>query len=157
LPLLKDLNGVSLERVSFLKPANEAGNFKSAAQAAGFATPGYKNSQAASETAKNEVWLAHQTFSPDGDGFEDELEIGYHFAKGGNLASIYIYNERGLLVRKLLNNNSIANEGSFTWNGLSDKGTPSKEGIYLVKFDTFALDGTARSYKKACALAAKLD
>ncbi|MES2417099.1 MAG: lamin tail domain-containing protein [Bacteroidota bacterium] len=156
LPLLQNFDGVSLERISFLKETNEPGNFKSAAQAIGFATPGYRNSQQENETLKNEVWLSHKMFSPDGDGFEDGLQIDYHFIKSGNLANIYIYNENGILVRRLLKNNSIANQGHFTWDGLNDAGRLNKIGIYVIKFDTFTLNGKTKSYKQACVLAGKL-
>jgi hypothetical protein len=43
--LLSNTEGVSLERSLFSVAANTPGNFRSAAAAVGFATPGYKNSQ----------------------------------------------------------------------------------------------------------------
>src|SRR5690606_3204425 len=43
--LLKSVDGVSLERSFFNDDTNKPGNFRSAASTAGYATPGFKNSQ----------------------------------------------------------------------------------------------------------------
>jgi hypothetical protein len=155
--LLRDGDGVSFERVSFAKEANATGNFKSAAQSVGFATPSYKNSQEEDLTlSKNKVSLASKTFSPDGDGFEDVLQIDYSFVSNGNFANVNIYTDRGVLIKKLQRNTSIATAGSFTWDGLDDAGMQSKVGIYVIKFDAFTLSGKTENFKQTCVLAAKL-
>jgi hypothetical protein len=155
--LLKDADGVSFERVSFVKEANLAGNFKSATQSSGFATPTYKNSQEQdANLTKNKVSLVSKTFSPDGDGFEDLLQIDYSFIENGNFATVNIYTDKGVLTRKLERNTSIATAGNFTWDGLNDAGQQSRVGIYIIKFDAFALNGKAESFRQVCVLAAKL-
>jgi hypothetical protein len=156
--LLKNPDGVSLERVSFQSPANAPNNFKSAAQSAGFATPTAKNSnETVPGLAKNKVVLSRKTFSPDGDGVEDQLQIDYELVNNENLATINIYTDRGILVRKLQRNTSVATKGSFIWDGLDDVGKMSKVGIYIVKFDAFALNGKAESFKQTCVLASRLN
>lgn len=155
--LLKDGDGVSLERVSMVKPTNETGNFKSAAQSVGFATPSYQNSQLEDLNFNNEVTLANKTFSPDGDGFEDLLQINYRFTKNGNFATINIYNDKGVLIKKLTRNASIATTGVITWDGINDAGQMSKVGIYVIKFDVFDLNGVKKRFTQTCVLAAKLN
>jgi hypothetical protein len=155
--LLQNADGVALERVSFTKQANESGNFKSAAMSVGFATPTYQNSQEELVAIKNNMSLNSKTFSPDGDGFEDLLQIDYQFVNNGYLANVDIYTDRGVLVRKLQRNTSIATAGNFSWDGLNDGGQQSKIGIYIVKFNAFALNGKTESFKQACVLAAKLN
>lgn len=156
--LLRNADGVSLERISFNKAVNELGNFTSAAMAAGFATPTSKNSQAEEETvSKNVVHMPSRTFSPDGDGFEDILTIQYQFAKSGQFATVNIYNSGGLLVRKLQRNASVGTTGSFEWDGLDDNGQRSKIGIYIVAVDAFTLEGKTEKFRKSCVLAAKLN
>jgi hypothetical protein len=157
-PLLQNQDGVSLERASFAKSTNETGNFRSAAMSVGFATPSYHNSQELDLTLlRNKVTLAKKTFSPDGDGFEDSLEINYEFVDNNQMATVNIYSDQGILVRKLQRNTSIATAGNFKWDGLSDQGVPSKIGIYVVKFDALALNGKMESFKRACVLAGKLN
>ena len=156
--LLKDGDGVSLERISFDADVNATGNFTSAAQSVGFATPTYKNSQNfVTDINKNVVMLANKVFSPDGDGFDDQLNIEYRFATPGNIATVNIYTDRGLLVKKLERNTTISTIGNFTWDGFDDSGKLSKIGMYVVKFDVFALNGKTESFKQTCVLAARLN
>lgn len=155
-PLLKNVDGVALERVSFKSAANEPGNFTSAAMSSGYATPTYRNFWEENTAAKNGIFIANRTFSPDGDGFEDLLQIDYNFSNTNNLVTINIYTDKGVLVRKLVQNNTVATTGSFTWDGLNDHGMQSKVGIYIVKVDAFTLDGKSETFRKPCVLAARL-
>lgn len=158
LPLLRNADGVSLERVSFARPTDEPGNFKSGAASVGFATPTYRNSQEEDgQLLANSVTLASKTFSPDGDGFEDQLLIDYRFVNNGRLANVNIYSDKGVLVRKLQRNTSIATSGSFAWDGMNDNGQRSNVGIYVVQFDAFALNGRHESFRRAFVLATKLN
>lgn len=156
-PFLKDVKGVSLERVSFDKSGNEPGNLQSAAGSVGFATPTYRNSQSEDINAKNSMTLANKTFSPDNDGFEDVLSIDCRFKQNGNLATINIYTDKGILVRKLVRNVTMSTQGTITWDGLNDSGQLCKVGIYVIKMDVFNLNGNTESFTKSCVLAAKLN
>lgn len=156
--LLQDGDGVSLERISFKDDANATGNFKSAAQAVGFATPTAKNSQEFDgSVTKSKVSIANKIFSPDNDGFEDILKIDYSFLTNGYVANVNIYTDRGVLVKKLQRNTTIASEGFFTWDGYNDAGLKSNIGIYVIKFDAFTPNGKIESFKQTCVLAAKLN
>ncbi len=156
--LIKDAEGISLERSSFSRESNEPGNFRSATASARFATPGYKNSQAINEIAfEDEFKLSSKTFSPDNDGFEDELEIAYHFSSPGFVANISIYNEKGILVKKLLNNFTLASEGIINWNGFDENSKISPVGIYLIYADFFDAEGKSKRFRKTCVLAQKLN
>jgi len=156
-PLLQLTKGVSLERVSFQYPANDKGNFKSAAQSVGFATPTYKNSQQVLSASTNDVWLTAKVFSPDGDGVADILEVNYQFFDHDYLANVTVYDDKGLPVKKLVSNATIPRKGYLAWDGLKDDATLSKVGIYVIQFDVFALNGKSRHFKKVCVLARKLN
>lgn len=155
-PLLKNPAGVSLERISFTEPTNAVGNFTSAASSVGFATPTYRNSVIKSV---DEVYvnLLSKTFSPDGDGFEDLLQLDYQFAEGEKFATVNIFSDRGILIKRLLKNQTIATKGSITWDGFSESGSKANVGIYIVLFDLFELNGQTKRFKKTCVLAAKLN
>lgn len=155
--LLKEVKGVSLERVSFTKSGNEPGNLQSAAASVGFATPTAKNSQNEDTSIKSSIAVINKTFSPDNDGFEDQLNIDYKFKENGNLATINIYTDRGVLVRKLVRNITMSTQGTINWDGLNDGGQLCKVGIYVVKADIFTVAGATDSFKQTCVLASKLN
>ena len=155
--LLKEVKGVSLERVSFTKSGNEPGNLQSAAASVGFATPTAKNSQNEDTSIKSSITVINKTFSPDNDGFEDQLNIDYKFKENGNLATINIYTDRGVLVRKLVRNITMSTQGTINWDGLNDGGQLCKVGIYVVKADIFTIAGATDSFKQTCVLASKLN
>lgn len=156
--LVKNRKGVSLERSSFSRLTNEPGNFRSAAASVGFATPGYKNSQYTDSSISNESFsLVSKTFSPDDDGFEDLMQIQYKFPEPPGVASIDIYSERGVLVKKLIRNQTLATEGIIYWDGTNDQNKRSTVGIYIIHTQIFDPKGNIKRYRQVCALATKLD
>jgi flagellar hook assembly protein FlgD len=155
-PLLKNVDGVALERTSFTKTANEIGNFTSAVQTVGFGTPTNVNSQQQLiDGDRIEVVLSSKTFSPDGDGFEDLLQIDYQLRANNNLATVKVYTDKGVLVRKLQQNTTVPTIGRFVWDGLNDNGQIANVGIYVIKFDVFSPSGKADRITKTCVLAGK--
>ncbi|WP_207535527.1 lamin tail domain-containing protein [Desertivirga arenae] len=156
-PLIKDAEGVSLERVSFSRASTEPGNFRSAASSAGFATPGYKNSQAFEAfSGDEEVSLVSKTFSPDNDGFEDALTLLYHFGQNGLVANASVYNDKGVLIRKLYRNVTLSTEGALVWDGMDDHAARASVGIYVLYLEVFDLNGKVKKYRNSCVLAARL-
>lgn len=157
LPLIKNPDGVSLERVSFTKAANAPGNFRSAAAAVGYATPGYKNSQMENSLLPPmRIYLESKTFSPDNDGFEDQLLIHYECTNPGWVANISVFNDRGLLILHLAQNLTLATEGSIAWDGRDQYTSIPSVGIYLIYVELFDLDGHIKTYRLPCALATRL-
>lgn len=153
-PLIKDTEGVSLERSKLKRPSIEAGNLRSATAASGFATPGYQNSQFSETISKNEeLSFVSRTFSPDNDGFEDLLEISYQFTALGKIANVSIFNDRGLLVKKLLRNFTLNTNGIFVWDGLNDQNQLASGGIYLLQVEIFDTEGQLKKINKAFVLA----
>jgi hypothetical protein len=157
--LLKDLNGVSLERSSFTQSTNAPGNFLSAAASLGYGTPADKNSQVSEDATitTEEISLVTPTFSPDNDGFEDILRIKYHFAQTNKVANVSIYSDQGRLIKKLVRNETLATEGQLIWDGLDDTNQKVKMGIYIIYVELFDLGGSVKKYKKTAVLAGKLD
>ena len=157
-PLLKDTEGVSLERSKLKRPASEPGNLRSATTASGFATPGYQNSQFSETISKNEEFsFMSRTFSPDNDGFEDLLEISYKLPNPGKIANVSIFNDKGLLVKRLLKNFTLNTEGLFVWDGLNDQNQLAPGGIYLLQAEIFDTEGQSKRFNKAFVLANKFN
>ena len=158
-PLLNYTQGVALERISTEVPANNPDNWHSAAESAGFGTPGYKNSQSAGlrpDSLPGEITVRPEIFSPDNDGYQDVLHVYYHFKTSGNTVSITVFNAAGQPVRRLANNVYAGISGVFSWDGLQDDGSKAPEGIYILSIRAFDGKGHVGRWKKTAVLATKL-
>ncbi len=156
--LITDQSGVSLERIDFNRPAQDSTNWHSASANAGFATPGLKNSQYInldSVYLSGTIMLEPEVISPDNDGYDDELYIHYNFPQGGYLATVMIFDKNGRLVRELVNDEYIAAEGFWIWDGLDENSAKVRIGIYAVVVKIFNLDGDVEIYKSAAVVSAK--
>tara|TARA_R110002072_G_scaffold213807_1_gene371013 strand:+ start:557 stop:3178 length:2622 start_codon:yes stop_codon:yes gene_type:complete len=156
--LLKDLKGVSLERIDPNQPSNERDNFHSASKRENYATPGYENSQRFTSTEfSGEISLEPKTFSPDQDGFQDFTTINYRFNSPGFVANVAIYDSNGRLIRHLVNNELLGNEGRFIWDGTTDDNQKARIGIYIISFEAFHPNGEKQLFKETAVVAAFLD
>ena len=150
-PLFSDPEGVSLERINFSDPASRKKNWQSAARSAGFATPGYKNSvgEVADSTGRT-VIIDPVVFSPNGDGFNDQLKICLFTGDPGCLLNITILNCTGRVVRKLANNFTAGSSDQIVWDGLNADFQKVQPGIYILDISIFAQTGIIKSKRLAC-------
>jgi hypothetical protein len=156
-PLLNSFAGVALERVSFSGESNNPNNWHSASESAGFGTPGYQNSQFIGDSVvSGDIIIEPAIFSPDNDGYEDNLSIKYHFQDPGNTVQITIFNRAGQLVRKLVNNEYVGVSGLFLWNGLMENNTKAPPGIYVFYIKVFDTNGRVKVFKRVAVLAVPL-
>lgn len=155
--LLTVTEGISLERIDFDRPTQDRTNWHSAAEAVGFATPAYKNSQYndAGET-ENAIEIIPEVFSPDEDGMNDVVNINYHFDTPGFIANVTVYDSKGRIVKHLIQNELLGIKGTFSWDGINDDREKARIGIYIFYFEVFDLSGNVKYYKKTCVLASKL-
>lgn len=154
--LLNDPEGVSLERISFDRPTHHKGNWHSASESEGFATPGYENSQHHEGNKQDQFHVEPEVFSPDNDGFEDVLHINYQFNQPGFSGSLFIYDMEGREVRRIANNQLLGIEGTFTWDGLTGMGDKAAIGMYVVYFEVFNLKGEVMQFKEVAVLGGHL-
>jgi len=155
--LIDDLNGVSLERLSTSLPTNRASNWHSASSSVNYGTPGYENSQDyQSSSPKNKFALNAEYISPDNDGYQDVVFIDYTFSEQGWLASAYVYNQSGVLIKTITTNELLGNEGSFSWDGTNDLGEKAATGMHLILVEAFNLEGEKTRYRLPIVVAAKL-
>ena len=157
-PLLRIVEGVSLERLQQDRPTQDASNWHSASESCGFGTPSYENSQHVNdpELVPDEMRVEPEVFSPDNDGYHDVTRLFYQFDQPGHVATVLIFDARGRVVRKLVNNELLGVEGSFTWDGVNDSKRISSMGIYLFFIEVYDLKGNVHRYKKPCVLAKRL-
>ena len=156
--LLKDLNGVSLERVDYNQPADNQGNWHSASQQSGWATPGLQNSVYKPIEADKEqlISLNTEVFSPDNDGYDDQLEISYSLEEAGYVANVTIFSAKGLKMRTLTSNELLGTNGFWAWDGLDDNNRRVPTGIYVIHCELFDLNGKVKKMQKACVVSTKM-
>lgn len=147
---LSDTEGVSLERLSFFRPAADPTNWHSASSLTGFATPGYRNAQTDSSDQKTvQVSLSSSVLSPNGDGINDDLTIDFQTPQPGILATIRLFGMNGQSIALLANNVTI-NDGDYLLVPMSQLVSFSlKSGIYLLWIELIQPQGKKYQFKKA--------
>jgi hypothetical protein len=154
--LLKDTKGISLERVNYKRPASDVTNWHSAASSVDGATPGYKNSQYMDEPiTEDPVKVVPEIFSPDEDGFDDQVMIHYHFNEPAMHVNVLIYDSSGRLVKTLINNELTGPDGTCSWDGTNNDREKQRIGIYIIYVEAINLSGSVKRYKKVCVSAGK--
>lgn len=143
-PLLKESRGVSLERVRTDYPAHWRDNWTSATSTAGFASPGYENSQAQQKReSKGEVSLQSLSLNPNNDGKDDRLALDFSFPQSGYVATLHVFNSDGIPIAKPFQQHILPMKGTLYWDLRID--TLGKEvlppGIYILLLEAFHPEG----------------
>ncbi len=154
--LIDNEEGVSLERIDYNKPTQDKSNWFSAASTVGYGTPSYQNSQFRMDlTVNGSVTITPKIFSPDNDGFEDFTVINYQVDETGYVGNITIFDASGRPVKVLVKNATLAQVGSFRWDGLNDKFFKVPTGTYIIYTEIFKLDGKKKSFKNTVTVASR--
>ncbi|MFD2200201.1 lamin tail domain-containing protein [Shivajiella indica] len=147
-PLLRERRGVSLERISPRSPIDDPNNWQSASASEGFATPGYRNSQAFEGQEKIGIDIHPKVFAPDMPGQSAFVTISYKMEQSGKNASMRIYNVTGTLIREICQNAIWGNEGFYLWDGTDMQGRKVRPGHYIIWIELFDLEGNVNQIKK---------
>ena len=153
--LLQNTKGVSLERIDY-NASSTRNNFHSAATSAGYATPGFKNSQyKIDEEISGEISISPEIFSPDNDGQRDFATINYSFSSPGYVTNITIFDASGRPVRYLQKNALSGTKGYYQWDGLDEKNRKLAQGIYIIYTEIFNKEGKKKQFKNTLVLGRK--
>ena len=149
-PLLRNVAGVSLERINPNALSIQKENWHSSSSTNNYATPTRKNSQyiAEADLEKN-INIFPELISPNNDGIDDILKIEYSFSNNGHLLSIYVYDYNGRLITKIADNLLCGTKGMITWNGLDKQNRKPNTGLYIIYAESFDLNGRRIRTKKA--------
>lgn len=150
--------GVSLERINPSLSTQSNDSWQSAASVAGYATPGYKNSQYYDnkpEEVKKHFELEKKSFSPDNDGYNDLLQINYELENDGYSVSVTIYSSEGIQVRKLYNNQLLSTQGTLFWDGTNDAGGVAQIGVYIAYIEYIHPEGKKGKQKLVLSLTSR--
>ncbi|HTY09965.1 MAG TPA: lamin tail domain-containing protein [Bacteroidota bacterium] len=150
-------SGKSLERINPSLASNNRNNWSTSIAPEG-GTPGERNSIfTASIPSAAGLTLSPNPFSPDNDGFQDYLAIGYSLPAATSMIRVRCFDVQGRLVRTLANNEPAAASGTLLWNGLDDNNKRVRVGMYIILFE--ALDaggGVVHVMKDVAVVATKL-
>jgi hypothetical protein len=96
-------------------------------------TPGFQNS-VSREAHEGNGWLRADPnpFSPDGDGYQEEVRIQYHLPLERGWVSCRIFDSRGRMIMVLAGAEQSGAGGFFIWDGTGDSGMPVPAGIYII-------------------------
>ena len=153
--LLRDVEGVALERRSYQVAADVPTNWYSAASTAGFGTPTGRNSQSHEFLfVDNDFATDKSLFSPDGDGYNDLLDINYSLTQCDLSANLSIADAQGRTLRHA-NGVLLGCQGTLTWDGTDDSGSPCPRGKYLVVIEVYNISGTSQRWRQTVSLVRK--
>jgi hypothetical protein len=152
---LKSVEGISLERISLTGNTNDPALWRSGVVAAGFASPGYANTNLKEfSTVAEEVKLEPEIFEPI-TGQPNYTSVSYKFEQGGYAANAKIYDAQGRMIKNLINNQILASEGFFTWDGDQDDGTKASIGYYTLWLEVFDNTGFVKTFRKRVVVATR--
>jgi len=157
LPYLTDLNGISLERISYHSPTSNSSNWHSASESAGSATPGAVNSQnTINQSSAKTVDLSNFYFTPNNDGILDFLTIKINTTEPGMTVNINIFNRQRKHVISLKKDFLLGTANNINWDGRNKYGRLAEYGHYLLLVELFDKNGKLKTYKLSCALVGHL-
>lgn len=140
-PVVDDKDGISLEKIIPEALSSQRDKWTSAAESAGFGTPGLPNSQISSPTAKGTFDLDQSWFTPDNDGKNDYLTVVYQLEEAGYFISMRIFTESGVLMAQPFSNYYVEQEGTLIWQGDDAEGMPLSPGNYAIFIEAFHTNG----------------
>jgi len=140
-PLLESKEGVSLERVNAMDPAEWLPNWQSASTSSGGATPGYTNSQTGIGKSEGLLHIEPHGIAPGTDGYRNYATIRYALPKAGGSLRLDIFSLQGNWICSLQPSGPADARGMCTWNGTDVNLQPVSTGLYLVVAEFIHPDG----------------
>lgn len=142
---VKSKKGVALERLSPDARTQDGGNWTSAAESAGYGTPGYRNSQYKQESSGGTTGIEAPVFI-DATGL---YSIAYHLDEPGYSCRANVFDLSGRSVAQIANHALLGVEGTLSWDGIATDGARLGTGIYILYVEIYHSNGKTQKYKKA--------
>ncbi|MBS4033164.1 MAG: lamin tail domain-containing protein [Ignavibacterium sp.] len=154
---ITNTKGKSLERINPTLNGNDPSNWSTTVDPFG-GTPGKVNSIFAQNlNQEKNISVSPNPFSPDNDGFEDFTIINYNLTQPIAQVRIKIFDNKGRLLRTLLNNAPSGQSGSVIFDGLDDDGQVLRIGIYIIFLEAMNDNaGVVETMKTVVVVARKL-
>lgn len=159
-PVLEHVDGVSLEKYEETLFSNDPRNWTSATEGPSFGppingTPGHENSVKSNAGNTQELFYVEpELFVPNTQGRLNKVYFHFNLPEqAAYAASLTIYRDNGLEVKKMLNNEPISNNSVLAWDGIVEGGSPAKVGVYVVLFEAFEPGGNTLKEKRIFTIA----
>ena len=137
----KDQKGVSLERISFDAPSDEANNWTSATSASGGGTPGYANSQLTgvntTDFSKNNVYIEYP------NTLSLSYLIHYTLDRPAFNCRILVFDSLGRKADTIAENDIVGSAGTIEWKTVNRLNA----GLYIIYMEVFSQDGRVQTFK----------
>ena len=144
---LSETKGVAIERISPENVVAVSNNWTSASEQMQYGTPGSKNSQHANFSSTLDFEMSSDYLSPNGDGYQDALIIEYKSSKPGEIASLYIFDKAGQLIKTVADKSILGDSNQFIWKVDNDQKSKVDYGIYIVLLEIDNASSKARIKK----------
>lgn len=93
------------------------------------------------------IFVSPNPFSPNGNGWNDSAFINYTTTIDTNI-TIKIYDVRGVLVRRLMNGETVSGgQNKAEWDGRDDFGRIVKTGIYVYQLKSVSPARSSKTYQ----------
>lgn len=143
-PSIKNEKGVALERIDTDKPTQDPSNWTSAAEASGYGTPGYENSQQGKPEQPGAVSAIDPPVFSDQTG---DYAIAYYLDDAGYNCRAYVFDTSGRQVAQVANHELLGTSGELRWNGHGSDGKKLYPGIYILYVELYHPAGKSKRVK----------
>ncbi len=157
-PLIVDVEGVSLERLSIAYPATGKNNWSSASSVEGFATPGRENSQKLGQIVNtDQVAVEPRTFIPGSSkpSFSSFATISIRNKAPNRLANIWVVSSLGRIVKTIAKGVLLGSDDFVIWDGTDDGDLLVPMGQYLVVVEFFGGNANVEVLKEPVTVGAQ--
>ncbi len=143
-----DTKGVSLERISPDADSQEPGNWASASAAAGYGTPGYRNSQSAPVPDAAPGKISFGAPVKENEGYS----LAYTLDEAGYLYKSTVFDAGGKAVAEVASGETSSVAGTIRWNGRMKSGKPARPGLYIWQVEVYHPSGKTKRHKDTFAV-----
>lgn len=143
---IREEKGVALERIDPDGETQDKNNWTSAAENAGYGTPGYQNSQYM--TQQNEGEGPTGIEKPEYSHQTGLYSILYSLDQPGYRCRAFIYSISGHRVAEVANNELIGTAGALSWDGSGYQKNKLSPGPYIFYIELYHGKGLVKTYKE---------
>ena len=154
LPLIRNEEGISLERIDPHQSGLLPGNWRSSASGINSSgkryggTPGAPNSnQLPLREPISDFQVLPEVFDPLKleNGF---TRVCYRFNRSDLFGTVFVFDWNGNRIKQIANNELMPEDGFFRWDGDDEFGNPVQPGFYLVVMEVYDSSKFYRVYRR---------